>query len=72
METPLRPWELVYEILHREGWSLGWCQQKSGEDPATWVVDGARGSDHIATEGATLGEGFGKLYCLTRGARASN
>lgn len=68
METTLRPWELVYETLHNEGWSLGWCQQGSMDGPAVWVVDGTRGQEHLAAEGATIGEAFGKLYRLTRDA----
>ena len=68
MDQPLRPpyWEHIYNQLHEACWSLGLVSYiNPTTQTVTWVVDGQRGDEHVATEGTTLNEAFGKLYCLT-------
>ena len=69
MQGPERPWELVADLLAKEGWSLGWAQYSDGQGQTIWQADANRGGVHLAAEGKTIGQAIGELYRITRGSQ---
>lgn len=69
MQGPERPWELVADLLHNEGWSLGWTQYSNGQGQTTWQADASRGGVRLVAEGKTISQAIGELYRITRSSK---
>ena len=56
-----RPWELVHNLLHEAGWSVGWCLQMNEKGERIWVMDVSKGERRSVRDAKTIGEAVGKV-----------
>ena len=66
MEITLKSWELIYEDLSKEGWSLGWVANINKRNEKEWIVTGTNEWSQIISKVRSLSEAFLKLYDLVR------
>ena len=71
MDYSRRPtWDIITDLLHNEGWSLGWALYGNGQGQTIWQADASRGEVRLVAEGETLSQAIGELFRITRGSKA--
>ena len=69
---PKRPdWDIMYDLLASEGWSLGWAQYSNGQGQTTWQADASRGEVWLVAEGQTFSQAIGELFRITRDSQGA-